>query len=80
MFKADQFSGLFDDLLKTFTQEERICRLRYVEAWSMVIPWEGFILASLLKMVEPTSDAKYVRFETVYRPEEMCGQKSSLYP
>jgi len=69
-----------EDLLKTFTQEERIYRLRCVEAWSMVIPWEGFTLASLLNMVEPTSDAKYVRFETVYRPDEMRGQKSQLYP
>jgi sulfoxide reductase catalytic subunit YedY len=69
-----------EDLLKNFQQEERIYRLRCVEAWSMVIPWEGFTLASLLNMVEPTSDAKYVRFETVYRPEEMRGQKSELYP
>lgn len=69
-----------DDLLKKFQQEERIYRLRCVEAWSMVIPWEGFTLASLLNAVEPTSDAKYVRFETVYRPEEMRGQKSELYP
>ena len=69
-----------EDLLKTFTQEERIYRLRCVEAWSMVIPWEGFTLASLLSMVEPTSDAKYVRFETIYRPEEMPGQKSPFYP
>ena len=64
-----------EDLLGNFTQEERIYRLRCVEAWSMVIPWTGFTLASLLKEVEPTSDAKYVRFETVYRPEEMPGQK-----
>ena len=69
-----------EDLLKDFQQEERIYRLRCVEAWSMVIPWTGFTLASLLKVVEPTSDAKYVRFETVYRPEEMRGQKSELYP
>jgi sulfoxide reductase catalytic subunit YedY len=69
-----------EDLLKDFPQEERIYRLRCVEAWSMVIPWEGFTLASLLNVVEPTSDAKYVRFETVYRPEEMRGQKSQLYP
>jgi len=69
-----------EDLLKNFKQEERIYRLRCVEAWSMVIPWEGFALAGLLKMVEPTSDAKYVRFETVYRPEEMRGQKDPLYP
>ncbi len=69
-----------EDLLKNFPQEERVYRLRCVEAWSMVIPWEGFTLASLLNMVEPTSEAKYVRFETVYRPEEMRGQKSPLYP
>jgi len=69
-----------EDLLGKFTQEERIYRLRCVEAWSMVIPWTGFTLAGLLKEVEPTSDAKYVRFETVYRPEEMPGQSSPFYP
>jgi len=68
-----------EDLLK-FPQEERVYRLRCVEAWSMVIPWTGFTLASLLKEVEPTSDAKFVRFETVYRPEEMPGQKAPFYP
>jgi Sulfite oxidase and related enzymes len=76
--KAQTFG--IEDLLKLFPQEERIYRLRCVEAWSMVIPWTGFSLASLLKMVEPTSDAKYVRFETVFRPEEMPGQKSPFYP
>lgn len=69
-----------EDLLAKFTQEERVYRLRCVEAWSMVIPWNGFTLASLLKEVEPTSDAQYVRFETVYRPEEMKGQGSPFYP
>ena len=69
-----------EDLLAMFPQEERIYRLRCVEAWSMVIPWNGFTLASLLKAVEPTSDAQYVRFETVYRPEEMKGQGSPFYP
>jgi sulfoxide reductase catalytic subunit YedY len=69
-----------EDLLSKFTQEERIYRLRCVEAWSMVIPWTGFTLAGLLKEVEPTSDAKYVRFETVFRPDEMPGQKSPFYP
>jgi sulfoxide reductase catalytic subunit YedY len=69
-----------EDLLSKFTQEERIYRLRCVEAWSMVIPWTGFTLSSLLKEVEPTSDAKYVRFETVHRPEEMPGQNSPFYP
>jgi methionine sulfoxide reductase catalytic subunit len=68
-----------DDLLSQFTQEERIYRLRCVEAWSMVIPWTGFPLANLLKEVEPTSDAKYIRFETVYRPEEMPGQENSFF-
>jgi len=76
--KAQTFG--VEDLLKLFPPQERIYRLRCVEAWSMVIPWTGFPLASLLNMVEPTSDAKYVRFETVYRPEEMPGQKSPFYP
>ena len=69
-----------EDLLSNFTQEERIYRLRCVEAWSMVIPWNGFPLAKLLREVEPTSDAKFVRFETVYRPKEMPGQNSPFYP
>jgi len=69
-----------EDLKKNFPHEERIYRLRCVEAWSMVIPWYGFTLASLLKEVEPTSEAKYVRFETVYRPEEMPGQQSPFFP
>jgi len=69
-----------EDLLSKFTQEERIYRLRCVEAWSMVIPWTGFTLSSLLKEVEPMSKAKYVRFETVYRPDEMPGQNSPFYP
>ena len=67
-----------DDLFK-FTQEERIYRLRCVEAWSMVIPWVGFPLARLLDEVEPMSQAKYVRFETLYDPEQMPGLKSPFY-
>lgn len=69
-----------EDLIRKFPQEERIYRLRCVEAWSMVIPWTGFPLASLLNEAEPTSNAKYVRFESVYRPEEMNGQESRFYP
>ena len=69
-----------EDLIKRFPQEERIYRLRCVEAWSMVIPWNGFPLASLLAQVEPTSDAKYVRFETRYDPDQMPGQRSGFYP
>jgi methionine sulfoxide reductase catalytic subunit len=68
-----------EDLLKNFTQEERIYRLRCVEAWSMVIPWTGFTLASLLREVEPASSARYVRFETAHRPDEMPGLRSPFY-
>lgn len=64
-----------DDLLKKFPLEERIYRMRCVEAWSMVIPWVGFPLARLLALVEPTSQARYVAFTTLYAPEEMPGQK-----
>ncbi len=67
-----------EDLL-AFTQEERVYRLRCVEAWSMVIPWLGFPLARLLKEVEPMTKARYVRFETLYDPEQMPGQKSPFY-
>jgi len=69
-----------EELLERFPQEERIYRLRCVEAWSMVIPWEGFELAALLSEVEPTADAKYVRFETLFNPERMPGQKVGFYP
>jgi methionine sulfoxide reductase catalytic subunit len=76
--KPGRFS--VDDLVKKFPPEERIYRLRCVEAWSMVIPWLGFPLAKLLSFVEPTTEAKYVRFETIFNPEEMPGQKQSTYP
>jgi sulfoxide reductase catalytic subunit YedY len=69
-----------DDLVTKFQPEERIYRLRCVEAWSMVIPWVGFPLSKLLTEVEPTSDAKYVRFETVFNPDEMPGQNQPFYP
>jgi sulfoxide reductase catalytic subunit YedY len=69
-----------EDLIKQFQPEERIYRLRCVEAWSMVIPWTGFPLAKLLKQVEPTSAAKYVRFETITRPDEMPGESDNMYP
>jgi len=67
------------DDLRTFTPEERVYRMRCVEAWSMVIPWLGFPLAALLEEVEPTPDARYVRFETLYDPDQMPGQKSSAF-
>ena len=64
----------YGDLTKMFPLEERIYRMRCVEAWSMVIPWVGFSLASLLKKVAPNSRAKYVAFETLYDPKQMPGQ------
>lgn len=69
-----------EDLLKLFPSEERIYRLRCVEAWSMVIPWNGFQLSKLLEMVEPQSKARYVRFETLYDPQRLPEQKRSFYP
>jgi sulfoxide reductase catalytic subunit YedY len=68
-----------EDLIRQFPPEERVYRLRCVEAWSMVIPWLGFPLAKLLQAVEPTSDAKFVRFETLLDPERMPGQRSGWY-
>ena len=67
-----------EDLLKDFIIEDRIYRLRCVEAWSMVIPWQGFPLHKLINKVQPLSDAKYIQFETVYRPEEMPGQRRNV--
>jgi methionine sulfoxide reductase catalytic subunit len=68
-----------DQLQTKFPQEERVYRLRCVEGWSMVIPWLGFSLAEILKEVEPTSKAKFVRFETLYDPERLPGQQSAWY-
>ena len=70
-FTIEELTGLFPD-------EERVYRMRCVEAWSMVIPWLGFPLRELLETVEPTPEAKYVRFETLLDPEEMPGQKDTL--
>jgi sulfoxide reductase catalytic subunit YedY len=74
--KPRQFA--LEDLLK-LGNEERIYRLRCVEGWSMVIPWSGFSLNKLLALVEPTSAAKYVRFETLNDPARMPGQKEPWY-
>jgi sulfoxide reductase catalytic subunit YedY len=67
-----------DDLVKRFTLEERIYRMRCVEAWSMVIPWVGFPLSELIKRAEPTSNAKYVAFTTKLDPSEMPGQTRNV--
>ncbi|HKR59128.1 MAG TPA: protein-methionine-sulfoxide reductase catalytic subunit MsrP, partial [Pyrinomonadaceae bacterium] len=66
-----------EQLLK-FPLEERIYRLRCVEGWSMVIPWIGFPLAKLLEMVEPTSAAKYVAFQTLFDPQRMPNQRTGV--
>jgi sulfoxide reductase catalytic subunit YedY len=72
-----EVSGSFalDDILKPHPLEERVYRLRCVEAWSMVIPWIGFPLGDLLKRFRPTSRAKYVGFTTLLDPKQMPGQR-----
>ena len=67
-----------DELIKLIPIEERIYRLRCVEGWSMVIPWVGIPLHSLLKKVSPTGNAKYVEFVSLKRPSEMIGQKDDM--
>jgi sulfoxide reductase catalytic subunit YedY len=69
-----------DDIARLFPPEERIYRLRCVEAWSMVIPWLGFPLRDLLNRVEPTSNARFVEFTTLYDPEQMPGQRRGILP
>lgn len=65
----------FEDLMKPADLEERIYRFRCVEAWSMVVPWIGVPLATLLARFEPTAKARYVAFETLVDPEQMPGQR-----
>lgn len=67
-----------DELLKLIPVEERVYRLRCVEGWSMVIPWLGFSLARLISQVEPTSQAKYVHFITLYDPAQMPNQSTGV--
>jgi methionine sulfoxide reductase catalytic subunit len=67
-----------EDFMKPHELEERIYRLRCVEAWSMVIPWIGFPLSALLSRIEPTSKAKFIRFETLHDPKSMPGQRSGF--
>ena len=74
---AAERTGRFalEDILKPHALEERVYRMRCVEAWSMVIPWVGVPLGEVLKTFKPTANAKYVAFKTVLRPSEMPGQK-----
>jgi sulfoxide reductase catalytic subunit YedY len=68
-----------EEFKQRYPIEERIYRERCVEGYSMVVPWNGFQLSQLLKEVEPTSDAKFVRFETLYDPDQMPGQRSPMF-
>ncbi len=72
--------GVYDleDFIQPHTLEERIYRLRCVEAWSMVIPWVGLPLADVLKRFQPTGKAKYVEFETLYAPKMLPGQRRAV--
>jgi methionine sulfoxide reductase catalytic subunit len=70
-----------DDLLKRMPLEERVYRFRCVEAWAMTVPWTGFPLASLIKLADPKPNAKFVRFVTVQRPDQMPGiPEQNWYP
>lgn len=69
-----------EDLLRFMPLEERVYRLRCVEAWSMVVPWTGFPLAALLDAVRPLGSARYVVFETAAIPNVMPGLRQSWYP
>ncbi len=75
-----ELTGVFtlEDILKPHDLEERIYRLRCVEAWSMVVPWIGFPLGDLVKRFKPTSKARYVRFKTLLDPSQMPGQRSTF--
>src|SRR5215831_1054478 len=69
-----------EDLLKGFTPEDRIYRMRCVEGWSMVIPWQGIPLADIIKKLDPLPSAKFVEFKTILNPEVMIGQREEILP
>ena len=79
MVKKPGTKYAFDDLIKGFTMEDRIYRMRCVEAWSMVIPWMGFPLADLINRLEPTPQAKYIVFKTLKDTAQMPGQRPSFF-
>ena len=69
-----------DEIRARYPTEERIYRMRCVEGWSMVIPWQGFPLSALLEDIKPLPSAKYVRFESIYDPVALPGQDNRYYP
>ncbi len=70
----------YEDILKGMALEERVYRFRCVEGWSMVVPWIGVSLSEFIKRAGPQGNAKYVKFETLVRPEEMWGQERNILP
>ena len=74
------FNINFEDLLKNVTIEDRVYRLRCVEGWSMIIPWQGFPLSRLIELAQPLESAKFIQFETIFRPDEMPGQNKRILP
>ena len=68
-----------EEIMKLSPLEERVYRLRCVEAWSMVIPWVGFPLSALIKLAEPTNNAKFIHFATLLDPKRMPGQKPGIF-
>jgi len=79
MVEAEQTLGI-DDLIRRMSLEERVYRLRCVEAWSAVIPWTGFPMADLVALARPLSSAKYVRMETFFDPDVATGQRQTWWP
>jgi sulfoxide reductase catalytic subunit YedY len=70
----------FEDLMKQVQLEERVYRHRCVEAWSMVVPWDGFPMRRLLEIAEPLGSARYVAFTTIEQPKSMPGLSNPIYP
>ncbi len=77
-----EVAGTFtlEDILKPHPLEERIYRMRCVEAWSMIVPWVGFPLGDLIRRFKPTSKAKFVEFRTLYDPKQMLGERTGVLP
>ena len=69
-----------EDFIKPSKLEERVYRMRCVEGWSMVIPWQGFPMSDLINRVQPLSSAKYIEFQTLFDPKQMPGQRSPILP
>lgn len=70
----------FDDLVKPYKVEDRVYRLRCVEAWSMVVPWQGIPLAAMIKRFDPLPSAKFVQFTTLEAPDQMPGEREAVLP